>query len=174
MRVTTSRRFIWLVLAPLACDCGALATAQSVPPALQACRAETNDQLRLQCYDREIGKLSSPPAATAATAPTAAAPTPSQFGFTNTEAKAAEQHVSVITAHQQEQKQTLSARVVALSAEPHGVFSVTLDNGQVWRQLETDGTGIAVGDDVTIKPGLLGSYLLVGPHSWSTKVHRLK
>lgn len=59
----------------------------------------------------------------------------------------------------------LRANVVAVALNPLGRFTVTLDNGQIWKQLDGD-TGTARfknkgGDVVTISRGVLGSYNLV-------------
>ena len=62
------------------------------------------------------------------------------------------------------QLKSLTAKVVALRDRPYAGFVVTFDNGQVWMQYEDDSTrGVHVGDLVTIKPGVLGSFWLVGP-----------
>ncbi len=58
----------------------------------------------------------------------------------------------------------ISAHVASVSFNPYGRFTVTLDNGQVWRQIQAD-TGVARfrrkgGDSVTISRGMLGSYNL--------------
>jgi hypothetical protein len=59
----------------------------------------------------------------------------------------------------------LRANVTAVAFNPNGRFTVTLDNGQIWKQLDGD-TGTARfknkgSDVVTISRGLLGSYNLV-------------
>jgi hypothetical protein len=59
----------------------------------------------------------------------------------------------------------IKAGVATVAFNPNGRFTVTLDNGQVWKQLEGD-SGIArfknKGHDVvTISRGILGSYNLV-------------
>lgn len=59
----------------------------------------------------------------------------------------------------------LRANVAAVAYNPLGRFTVTLDNGQIWKQLDGD-TGTARfknkgGDVVTISRGVLGSYNLV-------------
>jgi hypothetical protein len=56
----------------------------------------------------------------------------------------------------------LHQKVVAATYAPDGRLTVTLDNGQTWRQVDTDRTDVRPGDEVTIRPGLLGSYLLTG------------
>lgn len=136
--------------------CVSMAPAQVPPAPLQACRNETDNALRLQCYDREVGKLSL---------------TPTQsFGLNDAQVKAAQHQPPIATT----ESQKLSATVTAIRLGQSGKFIATLDNGQVWAQIEAEGVGIDVGDAVTIKPGLLGSYLLIDRHHWSSKVHRLR
>ena len=77
-----SRRITW----PLACalplfGIPAAAFAQSVPPTLRACAAETDAGQRLDCYDREMARLLAPTkhpaaAATQPDLPASAAPKP--------------------------------------------------------------------------------------------------
>jgi hypothetical protein len=62
-----------------------------------------------------------------------------------------------------------------VSAKPHGELVVTLENGQVWAEIQTSsGARVKAGDRVTIKPGALGSFLLVAPNGRSTKVTRVR
>lgn len=72
----------------------------------------------------------------------------------------------------------MRANVRAVAYNPNGKFTVTLDNGQVWRQLDAD-TGSArfkkTGDVVIISRGVLGSYnLVVDGRNSLFKVKRLK
>lgn len=77
-----SRRIAW----PLACalplfGITATAFAQSVPPTLRACAAETDAGQRLDCYDREMARLLAPtkqPAAAATRPDLPASTTPMQ------------------------------------------------------------------------------------------------
>jgi hypothetical protein len=52
---------------------------------------------------------------------------------------------------------------------------VTLENGQVWTQIQVDVRArIAVGDTVTIKKAALGSHMLVTASRYATRVRRVK
>jgi hypothetical protein len=67
-----------------------------------------------------------------------------------------------------------TAKVVALSFRPSGAVNVTLDNGQVWTQYGPEGRVVLRnGDSVTVRPGLFGASVLVGPSGWITKVHMI-
>lgn len=73
----------------------------------------------------------------------------------------------------------LTANVTAVVFNPLGRFTVTLANGQIWKQLDAD-TGTARfknkgGDVVTISRGALGSYnLVVEGRSAMFKVKRIQ
>jgi len=55
----------------------------------------------------------------------------------------------------------ITAKVVAVSRRPQGGIVLTLDNEQVWAEQDPGGYfPLKVGDSVTLKPGLLGGYLL--------------
>lgn len=77
------------------------------------------------------------------------------------------------------QLEELRANVTAVAYNPRGRFTVTLDNGQIWKQLDGD-TGTARlkkkgGDIVTISRGVLGSYnLVVDGRSALFKVKRVQ
>lgn len=98
-----------------------------------ACRQVEEPGRRLSCYD-QIGRENSkaPGDAVGASAPT------------------------------QVERDTLRQKVVAVSRAPDGKLVITLDNAQTWRQVDTERADIRPGDSVTIQPGALGSWLLVG------------
>jgi hypothetical protein len=65
-----------------------------------------------------------------------------------------------------------SAKVTQLSFRRSGAVNVTLDNGQIWSQYGPEGrVPLRAGDSVTLRPGLFGASVLVGPSGWTTKVH---
>lgn len=147
---------------------GAGATAamaqDSLPGQLTACVAITGVLQRLACYDRVAHSISpaiaprsvpapkpmartAPPAAYAA-APLAMAP-PAGLG--------SERLPQTVAA---QRNQELIAAVTSVSYDPRGRFTVTLDNGQVWRQLAGD-TSVLQGTHIStvrISRGALGSY----------------
>jgi hypothetical protein len=68
----------------------------------------------------------------------------------------------------------IEARVVALALTGEGRTLFTLDNTQVWRQLESSGDMLAkLGDSATISRGLLGSYWLQLKNGRGCKVTRM-
>ena len=73
----------------------------------------------------------------------------------------------------------ITAKVTNVAFNTYGRFTVTLDNGQIWRQLEGDSSNAYFAKDgtdaVTISRGFLGSYnLVVDGHNGMYKVKRLQ
>jgi hypothetical protein len=161
-----------------------------------SCVAVSDDAARLACYDRAYGRnAASKSAATAgaAAAATAAAPkspavasptavhaapaaaTPkdpvTEFGLT----EAAKQAKDPAKAAEAAKAPTsVTAKVISVRFKKYGEFVVTLDNGQVWEQNEPMPSAIVrVGDTVTVKKAVLGSYTLVTAARVATKVHRV-
>ena len=104
-----------------------------------------------------------PSAATGAPLPTVA-PTPESFGQ--------EQLPRSTRAADSREDESLKSRINALSASGSNEYMISLENGQIWRQLEpnTTSTFFRVGDDVHIEKGALGSYHLwcvsTGAKNW--------
>jgi len=161
-----------------------------------SCVAVSDDAARLACYDRAYGRnAASKSAATAgaAAAATAAAPkspavasptavhaapaaaTPkdpvTEFGLT----EAAKQAKDPAKAAEAAKAPTsVTAKVISVRFKKYGEFVVTLDNGQVWEQNEPMPSAIVrVGDTVTVKKAVLGSYTLVTASRVATKVRRV-
>ena len=153
------------------------------------CLGIDDDRARLACYDEAYGRTATthasapavaagaPVAATAATAAAATAtparppaPTPEQarqnFGLS------AEKVLGP-----QGGPTEIKAKVAAVQAnEITGRAVVTLDNGQVWQQVEeTRATKRPrAGDEVIIREASLDSYLMVTPERGSARVRRVR
>ena len=68
-----------------------------------------------------------------------------------------------------------TAAVKTVRKLPSGYMLIGLDNDQVWQQAELDPLiRLQPGDRVTIRKGSLGSYLLVTPAHYSTRVRRIE
>ncbi len=155
-----------------------------------ACASISDDQQRLACYDAAFGRPVpvAPPAATSnavatsatpALADEAAAPASTMTGASDPladfglseQAKAARDPEKA----RQSNPDSITATVTEVGKQPRGQFIVTLDNGHVWVQSETNSRArLAVGDLVTIKKGALASYLLVTPGKVATRVKRVQ
>ena len=68
-----------------------------------------------------------------------------------------------------------TAAVKTVRRLPSGYLLIGLDNDQMWQQTEIDpNVWLQPGDRVTIRRASLGSYLLVTPALYSTRVRRLQ
>jgi len=157
------------------------------------CSRIVEDAARLACYDQAFGKAAPEPAAAPVSAPAptptptpatvavaAAAATPASapakpavaptedFGFKPAEVERKKEVVEV----KPEEPNSISARVTAVETR-QDKFIATLDNGQVWSQIELDTrVRLAAGDTVTLRRAIFGSYLLIGPQGVATRVKR--
>jgi len=176
---------------------GSATAADALPPSLRACMKEADATHRLACFDRESATLagesapvakqaapapaasasaaSATPAAAAATVGAAAATTQSatdRFGY---KGNIAREELDKQKA-EEEASGALTSKVTAIATQPNGGLVVTLENGQVWQQKTADrGMHIKVGDQVTIKHALMGSFLLTSDTvKGSMRVSRVK
>ncbi len=70
---------------------------------------------------------------------------------------------------------SITRTVTKVVRRPTGEFVVTLDDGQVWTQIDAyPAVKLESGQVVTIKKGTLGSFLLVTPRRVSTRVKRVQ
>ena len=76
----------------------------------------------------------------------------------------------------QRRVERITATIARVEKLSRGNHQLTLDDGQVWREIEYDvKTKYDVGDEVVIKRALFGGYNLVsGATGHSNKVHRIK
>lgn len=176
------------------CSMPAAVFAQSVPPALRACAAETDAGQRLDCYDREMARLLAPPKqpATGAIRPeapsgAAAAQNPSAASASAQSSAPAQVPPPAAVAKSAAAEPAsggtpaphrawpwkifagggsghVTARIASLDRWPDAMV-VHLDNGQVWQQI-----GRASGD-LSLQAGdsvtiekHLGSYWLSSSH----------
>ncbi|MEI9885529.1 MAG: hypothetical protein WDN08_03365 [Rhizomicrobium sp.] len=161
----------------LACATAEAAPEASLTAAILACAAQQGDAAQLACYNGIAAQLKTAPIAApsapaaAGPAPQAAAPLPpaapastaTVFGLPPAEAPA----------------DSVTARVANVTYNYFHVFTVTLDNGQVWRQVDSDGKVARFRNDktevVTISRGFLDSYHLAIQGGWgSFTVRRIK
>jgi cytoskeletal protein RodZ len=186
------------VLVALICLVFALPGGAAEPLAgILACRALTDAAARLACFDRETAALASESAAAltvapATTTPVTAAQATAAQATAATPAAAPAHPAPVLDAQQSfglsgsaiaaneeasgarpPKVSKIESRVVALALTGNGRTLFTLDNSQVWRQLESEGDMLAkLGDVATISRGLLGSYWLQLKNGRGCKVTR--
>ena len=145
----------WLVLTTLMSGQGSVTAADEVPQQMRVCGNEVNDAKRLACYDAAIGRTG----------------TSDDVGLTGKLLRSKRQEAGLTDAT----PKSVHAKVVAVARPPAGRFIVTLDNGQVWSQQESIDFPLEVGDEVTIRSGLLGALWLGDGHrNQETRVARTR
>jgi hypothetical protein len=188
-----------VALAGLLCAAPCLAVTPLTP--LLACRALTDGAARLACFDRESAKLVpagslvppstsgtgaaatplasaavqtrtpvSPPAASITSSPAPLSNPKDNFGLPD--ATVAKKEVAA--GMRPADLANIEAHLKAFSVSSSGQTTFTLDNGQVWRQLLSEGDLFAKpGDGVTISRGFLNSYWLKLKSGRGCKVTRI-
>ena len=143
----------------------ASALASEFPAALRACTTERDDARRLACFDREAAVLLQQPAAGAESAPLTAE---QRFGLGGKLAAGPENKPPPAL-------KELKAKVAGVSLLPRGEFVVTLDNSQVWiEEPPAHHLELAAGDQVTLIPGVLGSFFLAASSGRGARVKRVR
>ena len=152
----------------------AATAAEDADAALRGCRGERDDSKRLACYDREIDRLGTRAAGVSAApaAPAAPALTPEErFG----REAAMDREATARKEQEARQLSELNATVTEIWTRADGLMVLTLDNGQIWKQVRPDSLfRLKAGEKVKIQPAALGSFLLSGPGKRSTRVSRVK
>ena len=146
------------------------ALAVSTEDRLLAC-SEINDTTnRLACYDNLAEAIATPTAAAVApTTPEETTETQANPAATATEPASTAGTVATTSTDPEEgfgkehwvserDSPALAARVTAVRKNAYGKLVVSLDNGQVWRQVKSEKVRIAVDDSILIERGMLNSF----------------
>ncbi|HMA13109.1 MAG TPA: hypothetical protein VKO83_14555 [Steroidobacteraceae bacterium] len=144
--------------APIGAAVAALLALPSLAIAADShrCSGIDDDARRLACYDSAFGRPARP----------AAGPAPAPVAVQRPSATPAQTPAAVAPATPPQpaaraKDEPVSGRIVAVGRLANDRFAVTLDNGQLWMQLERDVTAeVRVGDTVSIRPAMLGSWML--------------
>jgi hypothetical protein len=124
-----------------------------------------NDAERLACYDKavasiEAGLSSAPP------------PSPENMFGANADVSASS---NAKADAKREELQQISAQVTSLRRADDGMITITLDNGQVWRQQDDKvSLSVAVGDAVSIARASLGTFKVTDKRGRSAHVKRVR
>ena len=167
------RRYgVVVVLAGFACAYATTSRAADTLGPLLACRAITEEPARLACFDRESAALS---AVSVSAAPVKAAPSPAapaqNFGLP--EATVAKKEIAAGTRAADASK--IDAHLAEVSVAGNGRSVFTLDNGQIWLQLLSEGDLLLKpGDAVKISRAAFGSYWLETDKGRGCKVTRIR
>lgn len=176
--MTTTHTKPWVLSAAILAACAAgRAPAEDIDlhKALAPCSGISSSAGRLACYDKLAGRdpepkaqpsiAASAPAPVAAAAATAAAPTVEDYGRSKLQMASKSLSPPEI--------KTVTAKVAAFGRSPNLRTQVTLDNGQIWEYQDAPDALLSIGDSVTIKHGMLGSFLLLTPTKLSHRVRRI-
>lgn len=164
------------------------AAESPLPRSLLDCARETDSLRRLVCYDREVARSAGPPAvAESVASPVAApavppvappAPAVAQAPVASATTFGDEQVAALRKEREEATEQSITAGIVSLKPWRAGANLITLDNGQVWRQEESESYfPMKDGDTVRIERGMLGSYhLTLVQEGWKrrTRVSRVR
>lgn len=163
----------------------AIAVAQSPPDAFEACATKTDPAARLACFDQEIqrrhasaaqeggavGGASGPSVRATEKADTAAG-TGNNFGLQGSQLRKKLHEQGAV---EPPKPPPLVARVAKAVRRPDHRYTLFLDNGQVWEQVEEEqGVYVEGQETVTISPGVLGSFFLETAKHKRFRVRRLK
>jgi hypothetical protein len=134
------------------------------------CAAIPEDGPRLACYDGAFGRPARP-----AVAPTASAAPALPMAPQVVAPMPAAAPVAPPAQPAKPKEGPVSAKIVAVGQLSNDRFSVTLDNGQLWTQLERDvGAEVRVGDTITLRPAMLGSWMLETRGGVRTRVRQVR
>ena len=124
---------------------------------LQRCARETDEHLRLKCFDELAGSLPQLKR--------------DEFGMT---AAVAQRHDPTAPKAPLIDPQVLDAKIAGLRQGSHGEYTFTLDNGQVWVEQEArPGEHFSVGEAVQITHGAMSSLWLSASNHRMTRVKRI-
>lgn len=145
----------WLAIAWLGAAGGQAAAAADLPLSLRDCAQQKDDARRLACFDHAVAEMRSPPA---------------QDFSVDPEVAHKLQEQSRANAHEK-----VTSKVTLVTQRPHGELVITLDNGQVWLQLEPMFYfPLKSGDTITLSHGLAGSFWLTSAVGLATRVKRTR
>ena len=148
-------RYLLLILALISLD----VSADAMTTKLLSCSAIEAPLERLECFDKIVTGLS-----TGITAPGPAEamqePLPVATASQLESAESAVSNQQFGQEHWESQREgmQLEARVSAAYKNAYGKWVVTLNNGQVWKQLRSETIRISVDDSVLIERGLMNSF----------------
>lgn len=168
--MTMSARLVIAMAAALVTAGSARAAAPATTAEFLNCAGEKDDTRRLACFDAAVDRARAAPANPAPAVVATPLSQEEKFGLRGELKQEKAQKVPEL-----QELEQLQAQVTKVSTKPHGELVVTLENGQVWTEIQTNsGARVKAGDRVAIKPGALGSFLLVAPNGRSTRVTRVR
>ncbi len=164
---------------------GSLGSGSLLAQSTTDCPSVVDDMARLKCYDEQAArqkKKAAPAPAAAAATPAPARPTPparpepatSSPGDFGLEADVLRKKQVAANPEAPKAPEQVVGRVKAVATKAGGSYRVTLEDGQVWEETQhIGGQPPEVGETVTIKRGLLGSYFLARAFGLALRVKRI-
>lgn len=146
----------------------ALTTGSTYAATLKDCLGIEDPLVRVACYDDIVRAMDAERATDhknsdrSSNTPNEPATKEKKFGLKQTIAK------------EDSDLKTLEQVIAEISRDPRGLLLVTLDNGQVWRQIDQAKLNLKPGNRIEIKAGFGGSFYLSRNGSRSLKVRRVR
>ena len=184
---------IWPACAVVAL--GGLAGNSCFAQAATDCSSVADDKSRLKCYDDQAHQNHKAPAAPAPTAsapasapapgaahaqpkpPAAAASTKpaTAAGDFGLDPGAVRKKRAAENPELPQESDKVAARVKSVTTKAHGEYRITMDDGQVWDETQQSGKFAPdVGETVTLRRALLGSYFLDRKAGATLRVRRVE
>jgi hypothetical protein len=155
----------WIALLALGCWAAASAAESTLPEPLAACASLRRDGERLACFDKAVLELRQ--GGTGSTTVSAE----NMFGASRETAGASPESREV----KREELRQISGAVTSLRHTNDGMIVLELDNGQVWRQQDSDvRLLVSQGETVTITRASLGTFRLIDKSGRFARFKRIK
>jgi hypothetical protein len=149
-----------VVAGPAVCS-----AAEGLPPQFAACATLSRDSERLACYDKAVTLLE---------AGGEAAPPPSaenMFGASTSLANTAPRKSET----EREELRQITGTITSLRHVEGGMISIDLDNGQTWRQQDSDvSLAMKQGDSVTVVRASMGTFRIADKRGRSARFKRVR
>lgn len=155
----------WIVPLALSGWASASAAESVLPEALEACASLRKDGERLACFDKAVAALRKGEAVTAQVSPEI------MFGANSETAGASPASREV----KREELRQITGTVTSLRHTNDGMMVLELDNGQVWRQQDSDvRLLVSQGETVTISRASLGTFRISDKTGRFARFRRVK
>ncbi len=164
MRLSFAAPTSWIALSTLLFSLNASA---GIEQQLSQCAAKQDKLDRLICYDNLAAKVGNKSQASSHMAPVSKpAPTPQPKPAPQSAAvvastpASAEASFGKVYKEEKAEVEKIVMTVKSVKKNPRGILTISFDNGQVWKQNDTNRFKVKAGETVFIEKGALGSFLL--------------
>lgn len=149
--------------------------AVSADKNVSTCQAITNDLARLACYDtlfagQDISDINIPSPALPPSVPTKVVPLATSTQEINQDDDFGKEQIKA-----NDDDKVLTTSITQIQANPFGIRTLTMRNGQQWRETEKSSLKVKVGQSVFIEKGFFSAYYLkVEGSNRTMRIKRLK